>query len=73
MVSLETLVAEKADRDIDHEELMVLGDTKFQSLVNQSIWGRRTAQEDQILALQTVTQWKLECKFTQCKCMQQVN
>ena len=53
MVSMETLAAEKADRDIDYEELMALGDEKFQSLVNQGIWGKRTAQEDQILALQT--------------------
>ena len=34
MVSIEMLAAEKADRDIDYEELMVLGDVKFQSLVN---------------------------------------
>ena len=53
MVSMETLAAEKADRDINYEELMALGDAKFQSLVNQGIWGKRTAQEDQILALQT--------------------
>ena len=53
MVSMETLAAEKADRDIDYKELMVLGDTKFQSLVNQGIWGKRTAQGGQILALQT--------------------
>ena len=51
--SMETLAAEKADRDINYEELMALGDAKFQSLVNQGIWGKRTAQEDQILALQT--------------------
>ena len=34
IVSMETLAAEKADRDIDYEELMALGDAKFLSLVN---------------------------------------
>ena len=53
MVSTELNAAEKANKDIDYEELMALGDAKYQSLVNQGIWGKRTAQEDQILALQT--------------------
>jgi len=53
MVTMELNTAEKANQDVDYEELMALGDAKYQSLVKQKIWGRKTTQEEQILALQT--------------------
>jgi len=53
MITLELNVADKANRDVDHEELMEIGEAKYESLVKQGIWGKRTPQEEQILALQT--------------------
>ena len=52
MITLELNTAEKADKDVDYEELMEIGNAKFESLVTQGVWGKRTPQEEQILALQ---------------------
>ena len=52
MITLELNTADKANQDVDYEELMEIGNAKFESLVTQGIWGKRTPQEEQILALQ---------------------
>jgi len=53
MITMELNLADKANQDIDYEEMMEIGEAKYESLVKQGVWGKRTPQEEQILALQT--------------------
>ena len=52
MLGIELNTAERNNTDPDWETLLELGQNKFEALVSQGIWGKRTAQEEQIFALQ---------------------
>ncbi len=43
---------EQKDLDVDYEALLDLGESKYQHLVTKKTWGKKTAQEEQLLALQ---------------------
>ncbi len=43
---------EQRDVDVDYERLLELGESKYQELVKKKTWGKKTLQEEQLLALQ---------------------
>lgn len=52
MIGIALDAAENADVDPDWEVLLEKGQNKYESLVAEGVWGKRTPQEEQIFALQ---------------------
>ncbi len=52
VIITELNAADKANEDPDWEELLELGEAKFQAMTQAGEWGKRTSQEEQLFVLQ---------------------
>ena len=53
MLNAEIYQSEKSGNDLDYEDLMETAESKYDGCVKDLTWGKKTAQEEQLLALHT--------------------